>query len=50
MQKDVSAKIQLVVMKEDKVPTVPKRCQEIEQIKIQYAKTAVLCGFCHPEA
>ena len=32
------------------VHLVPKRCQEIKQIKIQYAKTAVLCGFCHLKA
>ncbi len=32
------------------VHLVPKRCQEIEQIEIQNAKTAVFCGICHQKA
>lgn len=43
-------KLQFVVVKEEKVPTVPKRCQEIKQMKIQYENTAVLCRFCHQKA
>lgn len=49
-EKVIKSKFKFIVVKEDEVPTVPKRCQELKQIKIHCVKTAVLCGFCHPKA
>ena len=48
--RDALREFKFVLVKEDEVPTVPKRCQELRQIKIQYAKTAVFCRFCHLKA
>lgn len=46
MKMDEKSNFQVVVMKEDKMLW----CQEIQQIKIQYVKIAVLCRFCHLKA